>query len=123
MLIFCQINDAQRRRRELQKKNEQLAQQSYDLQPKFEESKEELRRKCIEAADLKEEYTRRYGELSESSFLCGCGIVFDFLWCSHCAETISSRSDSSAILKDLQKAGKDSEQSAEVCYNNLNLFL
>ena len=57
----------QRRRKELVSENRDIALKNCQRQPKFEELKRELRRKCSEADELRKDYERNYEELSESA--------------------------------------------------------
>ena len=62
---FLQIENVQRRRKELVAENREAALKNCQLQPEFEQLKRELSRKCSEAADLRKDYERNFEELSE----------------------------------------------------------
>lgn len=49
----------------MREKNRELAVANTELEPRFEETKANLRRKCTEATDLQEVYRSKYEELSE----------------------------------------------------------
>ena len=52
-------------RESTQEKNRELALENSELEPKFKRYKEQLRQKCIEAEELKEQYEHGFKELSE----------------------------------------------------------
>ena len=49
----------------LQERLRELAVANCELEPRFTSAKQELRVKCTESADLKEEYVKNFEELSE----------------------------------------------------------